>query len=166
MANLYDTPTGDWWQAVRSIADLVTREGIGPDQEQLLRHALAEQGFSSRGIGQAMDWVEEASLSGNLMDALGMLQSSSPHLRIEHPLESMALSPELRRGIALCRYRGFVSQDMAERLLEGVRALDSRDWDKDQVEAFLAEVLAVSMPQFAGGSISRMLHGRARDLYS
>lgn len=152
----------EWWQAVRSIADLVSRDGVAVDEDRLIRRELEGRGFSSDGIGKALDWVGLAALSGNLMDALSMLQPSPDRVRVEHPLERLSLSPEVSRALESCRRQGIVSHEMAERLIEGLRTMDARDWEGDEVEAFFAEVLHVSVPSLEGQLVKRILGGRDR----
>lgn len=152
----------EWWQAVRSIADLVSRDGVTVDEDKIIRHELANRGFSNDGIGKAMDWVGRAALSGNLMDALSMLQPSPNRIRVEHPLERLSLSPEVSRALESCRRQGIMSHEMAERLIEGLRTMDARDWEGDEVESFFAEVLHVSVPSLEGKLVSRILGGRDR----
>ena len=159
----------EWWAAVRSIASLVTRDGVGPDDDHVLRQELAQQGFSAAGIVQAMDWVDRAALSGHLIDALGMIQPQPDSIRIEHPLERVSLNPMLWQAIDACRRRGFFSADLAERLLEGARSLDTRDWDDPEIEAFLEEVLNHSsngLGGIAGIGLAEILSGEARDQYN
>lgn len=156
----------EWWQAVRSIADLVSRDGHAPDEERVLRRELTVRGFSKDGIGKALDWVGMAALSGNLMDTLGMLQPSSDAIRVEHPLEKLSLGPGLTRAVDVCRRQGVLSSEMAERLIEGLRTMDTRDWEQEDIESFFAEVLAVSVPGLAGVVVSKILSGKARSEYN
>jgi hypothetical protein len=155
----------EWWLAVRSIADLVTRDGVGPDEDHIIRQELVDQGFSPTGIGLALDWVDRAALSGHLIDALGMLQNEWESPRVEHPLERVSLNPLLWEAIDICRRRGFLSADVAERLLEGARSLDTRDWDDAEIETFLEDVLSASSPGLSI-SLAEILSGEARDQYS
>ena len=158
--------TQEWWLAVRHIADLVSRGGVDPDEARLIRKELKEHGFSMDGIGQAMEWLDRAALSGNLMDSLGMLQPVSQHLRIEHPLERVCIHSRLRLAVEACRRRGHLTQDTAERLLEGLRTADTRDWDHSEVEAFLAEGLAPSLSGVGPESLHEILGGRPEDHYN
>jgi hypothetical protein len=156
----------EWWLAVRSIASLVTRDGVGPDEDHIIRQELAEQGFSPAGIGLALDWVDRAALSGHLIDALGMLQPEGDCVRVEHPLERVSLNPTLWQAIDICRRRGFLTADVAERLVEGARTLDTRDWDDGEIESFLEEVLSHSSNGLSGISLAEILSGEARDQYN
>lgn len=152
----------DWWLAVRSIADLVNRDGLAPHEECVLRRELTDRGFSKDGIGKALEWVGMAALSGNLMDTLGMLQPSSGAIRIDHPLEKLSLGPGLTRAVEACRRQGILTSEMSERLIEALRTMDTRDWEQPDIEAFFAEMLAVSAPSLAGVQVSKVLAGKAR----
>ncbi len=165
MTNSVDA-TQEWWRAVHCIADLVNREGVQPGEDQLIRTELAELGFSADGIGRALDWVDMASLSGNLMDTLGMLQEVSPNVRIDHPLERASIHPLLRRAVYACRRRGLITQDLAERLIEGLRTLDTRDWDEHEIESYLAEVLAVMPLGSPAKDLAALLVGRGKDQFN
>jgi hypothetical protein len=156
----------EWWLAVRTIADLVSRDGVGPDDAGIIRKELTDRGFSTDGIGKALEWVDRAALSGCLMDTLGMLQPVADGLRVEHALERASLHPRLLRAIYAARGRGWISRDLSERLIEGVRTMDTRDWDDAEIAHFLGDILAVSSPCLAGQSLAGILAGRAVDHYN
>jgi hypothetical protein len=156
----------EWWLAVRSISDLVNRDGVQPEEDQIIRAELSEQGFSDDGIRKAMDWLDKASLSGRLTDSLGMLQPIRTGPRIDHALEKVSVHPRLLGAVDICRRRGWLSQDVAERLLEGLRAMDSRDWDRHEIDSFLADVLGLSLPGLAGMSLAAVLGSWPRHRYN
>jgi len=156
----------EWWQAVRSIAELVHRQGIQPDDDRQIRAQLVEQGYSEAGICQALDWMDRAALSGNLSDSLAMIQDTTTYLRVEHVLEQVSVHPQLLRAVTTCRQRAWLQSDVAERLLEGLRVMDSRDWDRQEIDGFLADVLGVSVPSLAGLSLESLLRRWPRDRYN
>lgn len=156
----------EWWQALHSIAELVHRTGIQPEEVRLIREQLTEQGYSTDGIGKALDWMDQAALSGNLMDTLSMFQPVSDHIRIDHPLERLAIHPLLRRAVFICRRKGLITQDLAERLIEGLRVLDTRDWDEQEIESYLTEVLTALPVGPSASDLAAMLVGRSRDLFN
>src|SRR4051812_42276718 len=98
----------EWWLAVRSIADLVNRDGVAPSEDALFKERLTEQGFSLEGIGQALEWIERASLSGNLMDALSMLTIDPDAVRVQHPTERVHIHPQIWSAIELGKSRGLL----------------------------------------------------------
>ncbi len=156
----------DWWQALHSIADLVHRSGIAPEEVRLLREQLTEQGYSRDGIGKALDWMDQAAMTGNLMDTLSMFQPVSEHIRIDHALERLAIHPLLRRAVYICRRKGLINLDLAERLIEGLRVLDTRDWDEQEIESYLVEVLTVLPLGPSAADLAAMLVGRTKDLFN
>jgi uncharacterized protein Smg (DUF494 family) len=154
-----------WWSAVESIADLVHRDGFQPDEDQQLREQLTRRGFSEDVIVRAMDWIDQVALSGNLADALGMLQSAPDRIRIEHPVEKSELAMGLWRTIESCRYRGIISAELAERLVEGLRTMDTRDWDEPEVKGFLSDMLASACPTLPDVTVNEILSDRLRIRY-
>lgn len=169
---------GEWWSAVCAAALLIGREGVEHDQEGIIRRDLVNKGFSPEGIGKAMDFIDKAFLSGSLMESVGMIyqkEGEYASVRVEHPLEKAHLPESLWLSIDACRRKGFLDPDLAERLLEGVRTMDTRDWDASDVEAFLDDVMAVSVPglllrgaknQGQGHRVSFILKGKAREFYN
>lgn len=166
MSSSIEMSQQEWWLAMHRIADLVSRDGVGPEDDRVIRQDLSERGFSTDGIRMAMDWLDKASLSGTLMDTLGMFQSVFVGIRVDHALERASLHPRLLRIVEACRRRGLITQDMAERLLEGLRSMDTRDWDNSEIEAFFADVLGVVSPSLAGLSLARLLSRDAPDHYN
>ncbi len=155
----------DWWQAVRSIAALVHRDGIALNEDSSLKEMLTEQGFSPGGIVKAFDWIEQASLSGNLMDALSMLTPDSDCVRVQHPTERIGIHPRIWRVIERSRARGLISLEMAERLIDGFRTIDTRDWELNDIETAMHEILKLSAddPSMAGGEL--LMKDKGRDHY-
>jgi len=156
----------EWWLAVRSISDLVSRDGVAPEEAALIRDKLKQRGFSPEGIGKALDWMDKAALSGSLLDTLGMLQPVASGVRIDHALEKACLHPRLLRSIETCRRRGWLGQDVAERLLEGLRGVDSWDWDDAEVDTFLVDILGISAPSLAGKNLVDVFCRRSEDHYN
>ena len=155
----------EWWPAVQLIADLVHRDGFAPDEDDVLRVQLAQKGFSQDIIGQAMAWIDNVALTGNLADALGMLQSAPDRIRIEHPVEKSELAMGLWRTIESCRYRGVISAELAERLVEGLRTMDTSDWDDAEVRDFLSDMLSAACPSFPDVTVGEILSDRIRVRY-
>ena len=156
----------EWWLAVCSIADLVNRQGVLLEDDRQIRNQLSQQGYSEAGIGRALEWIDKATLSGNLIDSLAMLQPVANVPRVEHVLEQVSVHPKLLRAVATCRQRAWLQQDVAERLLEGLRVMDSRDWDRQEIDGFLADVLGVSVPSLAGISLDTVLGDWPREKYN
>jgi uncharacterized protein Smg (DUF494 family) len=156
-ANVVGALNDDWWLALQSIARLVHRDGIEPDEDVRLRRELTRLGFTARAVGEAFEWMDRAALSGSLMDSLAMLSPVSTAERVPHPIERAGMNQELWTAIDRCRRRGFVTDDLAERLLEGLRGTDTRDWDDAEVQDFLASILTTTNSTLAGHDLAALL---------
>lgn len=159
MSQSSDQQKSEWWQAVQTIAALVNNGTVMPDEDRAIRASLEAQGFSHDCIGQALDWVDRAFVSGYLHDSLGMLHAEPMALRMQHPLELVSIHPQLLRAVESGRRRGLFTGEIAERLLEGLRVVDTRDWDDDEVFDLLRELVAAMAPSLAGQDVVDLLFG-------
>lgn len=154
----------DWWQGVLAAAKFILNSNIEWHDEESLRRELSGQDFDRITIDRVLQWIAKAALSGQLYEVLGMLVPKSSAPRVEHPLEKLFISDEVWREIDGFRRRDILTDDTAERLLEGIRAMDTRDWDDDEVRNFIDEVMTAN-----GFSIDMLKAGRAKrmiDFYS
>ena len=134
----------DWWQAVCSIADMVTNGWFLPDQTTEISAALVQKGFVTEAISKAIEWLETALMSGDVFGALAITSHASIKERLVHPLEAAGIHPELLKSIFACRRKGIIHPDTFEQLIENIRGLDSRDWSDSEIESFVSEVIATS----------------------
>jgi uncharacterized protein Smg (DUF494 family) len=136
-----------WWTVVRAMAELVT---YGYDEleltERYIREELREAGFALGDIEEACAWVERAVNSGTVVESLAMLQAQGGGIRISHPMERVCFSKRIWSKIELCRHKGILSNDVIERMLEGARVIDTRDWDDEEVSNLLAEIFISVLP--------------------
>ncbi len=136
-----------WWSVVQSMADLVAS---GYDEleltEQYVKETLLGKGFAEDAISTAFTWVEKAVNSGTVNESLAMLQRQSTGLRVINPLEEVCFSSSIWSRIELCRQKGLITDEAMERLLEGARVIDTRDWEDDEVTNLLAEMLFAFNP--------------------
>jgi hypothetical protein len=154
-----------WWLVVQSMADLVAC-GFEYDEleEDYIRVTLENQGYSHLNIDRAMDWLEMASISGNISEVFSMLQATAETgftTRVASPLETAGISEKLWLQFEEMRNRGIISSDLAERLLEGIRTMDTRDWEDEEVNTFLEEIVAATMPHASDRMIKRILRNLA-----
>ena len=156
----------EWWHAVTQIAEMVVRGGQSPDDETRIRKGLAERGFSPEAVTRATKWVEDAARSGGLKDAFEMLQPRLAFYRMDHPLERASMSPMLRDAIETYRRRGYLSDAAAERLIEELRQVETRDWEADEVEQFLAQSMGDMTPWLATHTPSALLRTEIRERYN
>lgn len=141
-----------WWTVVRAMAELVI---FGYNEleltERYVRDELQEAGFEAADIEKACIWIERAVNSGTVTESLAMLQSQSDGFRISHPMERICFSDRIWSKIELCRHKGVISNDIIERMLEGARVIDTRDWDDEEVSNLLAEIFISVLPGTSEG---------------
>ncbi|NRA67830.1 MAG: hypothetical protein HRU19_25340 [Pseudobacteriovorax sp.] len=147
-----------WWKVVQSMADLVA---AGYDEHELtenyVRTSLVEQGYSDDLITVATSWVEKAINSGTISECFAMLQNQSTGTRIVNPLEDICFSSSVWSRIKTCRQKGLISEEAMERMLEGARVIDTRDWEDDEVTNLLAEMLFTFNPSSSESEYIDML---------
>ena len=136
-----------WWAVVQSMADLVAS---GYDELELTEHYVKDEligkGFRESEITQAVTWVEKAVNSGTVNESLAMLQKQSTGTRVVNPLEKVCFSRSIWSRLEICRQKGLISDEAVERILEGARVIDTRDWEDDEVSNLLAEMLFTFNP--------------------
>jgi uncharacterized protein Smg (DUF494 family) len=159
------TPTCDgrvptpWWSAVEKIAAMMVTEGLDMDNDQAIRKELCAHGFSHEAIEQALDWVGGVILSGQSNATLSMLVPSEDKVRIEHPLEEASIPLSLRRSLLKCMRKGLMTRDYAEKILEGFRNIEARDWSQREVTVFLFDALSPTLPWLDHGMLESILSG-------
>lgn len=156
----------EWWNVVQTVASYVA---FGQPEAEIfddyMRDALAAEGFSGGSIDQAMSWLEQAAFCGNLPEVLGMLQPASAAHRIANPLETVCVTEQLWQQIESIRQRGLISTDVAERLVEGIRSIDTRDWEESEIRALITEVMSYSLPHCSIKSLEKLLRGKDPHFY-
>jgi len=149
----------EWWNVVEEMAGYVAC-GVGYEEleEDFVRFSLLNRGFQSENIELALDWLEKASMSGNVADVFSMfMKPMSDSIRIINPLEKICLSDKAWKKFHQMRQHGIISEDLAERLIEGLRSVDTRDWEEDEVYTFLFEALSASLPNSSEGLLLKLL---------
>lgn len=154
-----------WWDIVKLLAELIagSDEDILGDDE--VYQYLLSCDYREKDINRAYQWFHQVSRSGTLSESIAMLVPSSDHTRITNPIEMAYMSPDLWHQIDKARQRGFLSDDFAERLLEGVRTIDTRDWDEVDISHLLGEVMAMSFPSYTVNQCLEILSGAHQDFY-
>ena len=155
--------SSDWWDVVKAMAAFV---GSGFDESDLteseMRRELLAQGFTESAVAMAVAWVEKAQVSGSLSESLAMLQASDTLLsiRLSNPIERICINDRLWLRLYSCRQKGLLSQELFERLVEGVRTIDVRDWDEFDETQMLEELLVTLLPQHSLAECRRLLSGQ------
>jgi hypothetical protein len=151
---------------VEAMADLMCCHGFSPEEDGTIRAHLMARGFDLELIRKAEDWCEASQASGSIVDLLSIFIPSVTGVRLTNPLERVAVSDQVLDAVVKCRDRGIISGDMVERLLEGTRALDTRDWDDEEVRAFFVDACSANASRMVQMRLERALHGDFRDYYS
>lgn len=151
----------NWWEVVKTMASLVVS---GYEEKELtedyVKNDLINLGYCEDNVDTAVQWVRKAVLSGNLSESLAMLQPQNSGVRIADPLETICFCPEVWAKIEQCRYHGILSNDLIEKLIEGVRALDTRDWEKEDIYSLLADIVVSLLPTMYKEEFIALLEGR------
>lgn len=165
--NFFDKPVFETFRdVVESMADLICCHGLTVEEDGVIRQMLLERGFELSRVRAAEDWCDQVATSGNLIETLSLFVPTAQGPRINSPLEKIFISDRLWKTIENCRSRGIFSLDMAERLLEGIRAMDTRDWDDTEVKEFIED--ACGNPIMESGKDARLkkaLQGDFGDYY-
>ena len=151
---------------VEAIADLICCHGFSVEDDGLIRAHLLGLGFDLDQVRAAEDWCDIAQSTGSLLDVLSLFVPAGTGVRVFNPLERVAVSDEVWSVIEKCRSRGIITLDMAERLLEGARAMDTRDWSDEDVIAFLSDACSASTLPSSQPRIERALQGDFRNYLS
>ncbi len=135
-----ETNVEAWWAVVRKIAQFLDSSGLGLDQEQIIRFELDREGCDPSDVRKAFEWLESVMQSGSLKDALNIFMDAPGLFRALHPLEIASIHPRIIKSIFLGYSRGFISQIAAERMIEGARLVDTRDWVKEDIDNFIQDL--------------------------
>lgn len=156
----------NWWEVVKTMANFVI---TGYEEKELtedyVKNDLLSLGYVEEDVDTAVDWVKKAELSGHLSESLAMLQPQVNGVRIADPLEKICFSEGIWAKIESCRQRGILSNDLVEKLIEGVRALDTRDWEDDEISHLLAEIVVTLLPNMYKDEFIELLEGRKKVTY-
>lgn len=152
-------------EVVVAIADLVCCHGFTPEEDGILRENLLLRGFELDQIRAAENWCDQVSATGRLIEVLSLFAPVAQGPRIDSPLEKIFISNRLWKAIEDCRRRGIFSLDMAERLLEGIRAMDTRDWDDREVKEFIEDACGNSIDAAGDLKLKKALKGDFSDYY-
>lgn len=151
---------------IEAIADLVCCHGFSTDDDGLIRGNLVSMGFDLELIRAAEAWCDIAQSNGSIMEVLSIFAPVGSGTRVYSPLEKVAISDDVWNVIESCRNRGLITTDMAERMLEGARAMDTRDWDDAEVLSFLVDACNSNQAPGSQPIIERAFQGTLRNYLS
>lgn len=152
------------WNAILEVARIISNDNCTLNNESTIRQKLRESGFKDDEIFYAMDWFDRAQLSGNITEILSMIEPPIKAVRIEHPIEKAYLSDEIIREISVGFENKFFGFETAEKLLEGMRALDPRDWEDHDIRSFVVEILSLMGSEKSSKRLKKIRKGRISDL--
>lgn len=137
----YSLEKDAWWRAVQAVSDILVSENLDSWDENLLIGRLTAASFSKDTIDQALTWLQNAALNGQLQQIIGFIyERDLPRMRIENPSEGAFISNRLWKRLETMRLKGIINLETVERLLAGLRSLDCRDWEEDEVWEYISQV--------------------------
>lgn len=136
-----------WWPVVLEVAQLMM-EGWTESEvfDEKLTTELIDRGYLTVDIERAIAWLEMTKNSGFFAESIGMLQPSYLGQRIMSSYETLGLPKTAISAIDSLRNKGIISPDIVEKLIEGLRVVDTRDWDDDEVLRVIHEFIAAAIP--------------------
>jgi uncharacterized protein Smg (DUF494 family) len=161
-----DGSNEEWWRAVCVMSEFMACCYEEDDEvyEGFVNVSLREQGFSNESIEKAREWISQAALSGNLDGVFSMLQPEVDALRVVSPIEEIHISKKLWRQLNNLRSKALISSDVMERLLEGIRCLDTRDWDDGEIEEFMVNVISTTYQHSSREMILDVIRGESKSV--
>ncbi len=137
----------NWWKGVEHVVGLLSDGKFERIEEAAMAEHLRQLGFARSVIDEVFSWIEMVSCSGSFAEILTLTQRPRMAMRVNDPLEELCVPREILHKIENLRRRGFISLDMSERLLEGVRCADARDWDTDEIHAFMKDMTSAALEE-------------------
>lgn len=150
---------------IEAIADLLCCHGMSSEDDGIIRNILTERGFDLELIRAAEGWCDRVQASESLVDILSVFVPTGNGARISSPLEKVSVSDDVWKIIENCRSRGVITVDMAERLLESARALDTRDWDDKDVRDFFVDACVANALPSTQAKLELAFQGNFKNLY-
>jgi hypothetical protein len=137
-------PSYENFQKVQAkLVGFIMAEDIEATDDDVIREFLIAQGYEDTLVDYTCDWLTTVIRSGKLTETIDIIhQKSIAGVRIENPFDIPYLSDEIWKKVESWRLRGIIPYDVVERLLVGLRNMDVRDWDEDEVSDLVANLLA------------------------
>lgn len=156
----------EWVKVIETVAGYVAMGHEESDIfETYIRSALLAEGYSLNSVKEAFICLEQASLTGTLTEVLSMMHPAPEGARVSSPLEEVCVSDRLWKQIQSLRCRGILASDVVERLIEGIRSLDTRDWEDEEITDLVTELMAYSLPNATNKQLKKLLRGKTIDYY-
>lgn len=144
VSSVENFPSYDEFEQIqKKIAEFIILGGHEITDEFLIRDFMLSEAMTEREIEYTCDWIENVVRSGKAIETLDMIyQKSVKSVRVENPFDQPYLSDEMWKKIESWRLRGIIPNDVVERLLVGLRNMDVRDWEEDEVKELVANLIA------------------------
>lgn len=127
----------------KMVAVFLMSEGIEATEYDVVSEYLDTLDVKESEREAVFEWLERIVRSGKPTESLDMIhQASISGIRIENPFDRAYMSDRLWKKIEGWRLRGILPADVVERLLIGLRNIDVRDWEDDDVRGLVADMLA------------------------
>jgi Smg protein len=109
---------------------------LSPDRESL-HTELMEAGFPSSDINQAFEWLEDLAVQPHQVQA----PQTENALRVYSDIESERLDTESRGFLLFLEQMGILTPEARERVIDRAMALDTDDFDLNQLKWVVLMVL-------------------------
>jgi hypothetical protein len=144
-------PSYEEFEIVRQkLANFILLEGHEATDEDIIRDYLVSEGYTEGLVEYTCAWLENVVRSGKATETLDMIQQKSvTGIRIENPFDRPYISDPIWNKIESWRIRGILPADVVERLLVGLRNMDVRDWEEEDVNSLVANLIAPAFDEEA-----------------
>lgn len=127
----------------KELVAFIMAEDIEATDEDVIRDFLNSKSHDEDLVDYTCEWLTTVIRSGKLTETIDIIhQKGIGGVRIENPFDIPYLSDEIWQKVESWRLRGIIPYDVVERLLVGLRNMDVRDWDEQEVSGLVANLLA------------------------
>lgn len=135
------TQSGEWWRCVQLLTKMIHTGEVSIANESAMIDILKNEGLKEHQIDKVFDWIEMAQNSDCFFEVYNMLVKPRGKSRPLSMLESLSIPKEIFAKIQKFREAGYLSDEHAERIIEGLRTSDTRDWDEVDINNFYNDII-------------------------
>lgn len=128
-----------WDKAVNTYAKEFFSGYVIDTDEAAIVFFLRGAGFESELCEEVAGWLHQCDRMGTLSEVLSMYKPIDS-VRVVTPIEKI-IPKKILCTIKEWKKQGYISHDLFEKVLEVLRTSDPRDWDEDDVNFFLADLI-------------------------
>lgn len=134
----------------KEVASFIRLIGLDATNENLIREYLEGSGYEQVLVDDTCEWLNLVFLSGRSSEVLDMIQQQDiDGLRVENPSDQQYLSDKIWRKISSWQMRGILPSDVVERLLIGLRNIDVRGWEEEEVSELVANLIYPGLDSYS-----------------